>query len=146
LTRGGGTELRPVETTGTSDTIIAGGQTMRDGTPPRTPDRHHLTPNRREVLRLAAAGAAAGLAAPEPLASVRQARRPAKRVVVAGAGIGGLCCAYELMERGHDVTVLEAAGRPGGHVRTIHDPLPDGLYADVGAEHFTRPRYDHYWK
>ena len=43
------------------------------------------------------------------------------------------------MDRGHDVTVLEASGRPGGHVRTIHDPLPDGLYADVGAEHFTKP-------
>src|SRR5215831_10704496 len=70
--------------------------------------------------------------------------RPARRVVVAGAGIGGLCCAYELMERGHDVTVLEAAGRPGGHVRTIHDPLPDGLYADLGAEQCTRPGYELY--
>lgn len=50
------------------------------------------------------------------------------------------------MERGHDVTVLEASGRPGGHVKTIHDPLPDGLYADVGAEHFTRPGYDQFWK
>ena len=69
-----------------------------------------------------------------------------KRVIVAGAGIGGLCCAFELMERGHDVTVLEASGRPGGHVKTIHDPLPDGLYADVGAEHFTKPGYDQYWK
>ena len=42
--------------------------------------------------------------------------------------------------------MLEASGRPGGHVKTIHDPLPDGLYADVGAEHFTRPGYDQYWK
>ena len=50
------------------------------------------------------------------------------------------------MERGHEVTVLEASGRPGGHVKTIHDPLPDGLYADVGAEHFTRPGYEQYWK
>jgi monoamine oxidase len=50
------------------------------------------------------------------------------------------------MERGHDVTVLEASGRAGGHVRTIHDPLADGLYADVGAEHFTRPGYEQYWK
>src|SRR5438309_1152229 len=50
------------------------------------------------------------------------------------------------MERGHEVTVLEASGRPGGHVRTIRDPLPSGLYADVGAEHFTRPGYDQYWK
>src|SRR5205823_9340097 len=72
--------------------------------------------------------------------------RPSKRVIVAGGGIGGLCTACELMERGHDVTVLEASGRPGGHVRTIRDPLPDGLYADVGAEHFTKPGYDQYWK
>ena len=41
--------------------------------------------------------------------------------------------------RGVDVTLLEASGRTGGHVMTIHDPLPDGLYADVGAEHFTEP-------
>jgi monoamine oxidase len=70
----------------------------------------------------------------------------ARSVIVVGAGIGGLCCAFELMERGHRVTVLEAAGRTGGHVKTIRDPLPDGLYADVGAEHFTRPGYELYWK
>ena len=67
-----------------------------------------------------------------------------KRVVVVGGGIGGLSCAYELMERGHDVTLLEGSRRTGGHVKTIHDPLPDGLYADVGAEHFTNPGYDEY--
>src|SRR5438477_6682333 len=72
--------------------------------------------------------------------------RRSKRIIVAGGGIGGLCCAFELTERGHDVTVLEAAGRPGGHVRSIRDPLPDGLYADLGAEHFTRPGYHQYWK
>src|SRR3954452_11494595 len=78
---------------------------------------------------------------PKPKAGKRR-----KRVIVAGGGIGGLRCAFELMERGHDVTVLEASGRAGAHVKTIHDPLPDGLYADVGAEHFTRPGYDQYWK
>jgi monoamine oxidase len=81
------------------------------------------------------------IAASEPKAAGRS-----KRIVVAGGGIGGLCCAYELMERGHDVTVLEASGRAGGHVRTIRDPLPGGLYADVGAEHFTKPGYDQLWK
>jgi monoamine oxidase len=50
------------------------------------------------------------------------------------------------MERGHDVTVLEASRRTGGHVKTIRDPLPDGLYADVGAEHFTKPGYEEYWR
>ena len=28
----------------------------------------------------------------------------------------------------------------------MRDPLPDGLYADVGAEHFTKPGYTQYWK
>jgi len=43
------------------------------------------------------------------------------------------------MKLGHDVTVLEAAGRPGGHVRTIHDPLPDGLYADLAPSNAPNP-------
>jgi monoamine oxidase len=115
-------------------------------TPPGADERRWPDLNRRDALRVAASGIVANLAATETRASIQQSRRPAKRVIVAGAGIGGLCCAYELMERGHDVTVLEASGRPGGHVRTIHDPLPDGLYADVGAEHFTRPGYEQYWK
>jgi monoamine oxidase len=72
------------------------------------------------------------------------AARP-KRVIVAGGGIAGLCCGYELMKRGHDVTVLEASGRVGGHVRTVRDGLADGLYVDAGAEHFTKPGYDLYW-
>ena len=105
-----------------------------------------LPMTRRESFKLASTALASVSAAPLlNLARAAQAPRP-KKVIVAGAGIGGLCCAYELMERGHEVTVLEASGRAGGHVRTIHDPLPDGLYADVGAEHFTRPGYDQYWK
>jgi len=102
--------------------------------------------SRRALLKLAGAGAVAGLIAPQAHSAEQPNRKRAKRVIVAGGGIGGLCCAYELMEQGHDVTLLEASGRAGGHVRTMHDPLPDGLYADVGAEHFTRPGYEQYWK
>jgi monoamine oxidase len=69
-----------------------------------------------------------------------------KKIIVAGAGIAGLCCAYELMKMGHDVTVLEASGRHGGHVFTVRDGLSDELYADGGAEQITKPGYERYWE
>jgi oxygen-dependent protoporphyrinogen oxidase len=40
------------------------------------------------------------------------------KVVVVGAGVGGLACAHALSERGVDVTVLESATRPGGLLRS----------------------------
>lgn len=99
--------------------------------------------NRRTALKTGTA-LLAGLALPR-LAGAAEGRRP-RRVIVAGAGIAGLSCAYELMQRGHEVTVLEASARTGGHVKTIRDPLPDGLYADVGAENFPgRPAYALVW-
>ena len=94
--------------------------------------------SRRWLLK-AAVGSAA-LAVPARPAAARP-----KRVIVGGGGIAGLCCAYELMKRGHDVTLLEAAERAGGHVRTWREGLPDGLYVDAGAEHFTKPGYERYW-
>lgn len=99
---------------------------------------------RRDAVKTMACTALAGLSRTATADEPPRTKR--KRVIVAGGGIGGLCCAFELMDRGHDVTLLEASGRPGGHVKTIHDPLPDGLYADVGAEHFTKPGYDKFWK
>ncbi len=65
-----------------------------------------------------------------------------KKVVIGGAGITGLCCGYELMRAGIDVTILEAAGRYSGHVFTGSDGLSDGLYADFGADHITKPGYE----
>ena len=92
-----------------------------------------LALTRREALQLASAA----------LVPLRQ--RPAKRVIVAGAGIAGLSCAWELVRRGHEVTVLEASNRTGGHVFTFRTGLDDGLYADAGAEQFTQPGYERYW-
>src|SRR6266478_2916117 len=100
---------------------------------------------RRDMLRMSGT-AVAGLANSMIPSSNGQSAGAKKRVIVIGAGIAGLSCAYELMKRGHDVTVLEASGRPGGHVRTSHDPFADGLYADLGAEHFYYPGYTEYWR
>ena len=73
-------------------------------------------------------------------------RSPSKKIIVGGAGLGGLCCAYELMKKGHDVTVLEASGRHGGHIFTVHDGLSDGLYGDFGQEHIVKPGYKLYFE
>jgi monoamine oxidase len=54
-------------------------------------------------------------------------------VIVVGAGPAGLTCAYELVQAGHHVTVLEARDRPGGRLWTLREPLPAGLLAEVGA-------------
>ncbi len=76
-----------------------------------------------------------------------EATKPAKKkIIVAGAGITGLCCGYELMKSGHDVTILEAAGRHGGHVFTGRDGLSDGMYADFGADHITKPGYERFFE
>ncbi len=61
------------------------------------------------------------------------AARVPKTVLVVGAGLAGLTCAWELARAGHRVTVLEARPRPGGRVWTMRAPLPAGLLAEVGA-------------
>ena len=110
---------------------------------------------RREFIKMSAGAGIATLAAPniiqadeniDATSNTGGRFKASKKVIVAGAGIGGLCCGYELMKKGHDVVVLEASGRHGGHVFTGRDGLSDGLYADLGAEHITKPGYERYWE
>jgi len=57
------------------------------------------------------------------------------RVVVIGAGMAGLTAARDLMEGGHQVTVLDKGRRAGGRMATrVFD---DGTRADSGAQFFT---------
>src|SRR5215468_6601574 len=101
---------------------------------------------RRDVIQVAGGAIAAVASGPLEAWQAAKGGGAKKKVIVMGAGISGLSCAYELKRRGHEVTVLEASGRPGGHVRTFHDQFADGLYADIGAEHFYYPGYTDYWR
>jgi 1-hydroxycarotenoid 3,4-desaturase len=56
------------------------------------------------------------------------------RVVVVGAGVGGLVSALLLAARGLDVTLLERAHEPGGKMRAV---LAGGLPIDSGPTVFT---------
>lgn len=90
--------------------------------------------SRREFLRLLALASAAPLTAGRLLAQVDAAVKPGKplKVIIAGAGLAGLCAAYELEKRGHQCVILEADGSHiGGRVRTLR--LPDGLHGEAGA-------------
>ena len=63
-----------------------------------------------------------------------EARPGDPRVVVVGAGIGGLCSALLLAARGLSVTLVEAAPAPGGKMRRLR---VDGADIDAGPTVFT---------
>lgn len=87
--------------------------------------------NRRQFLQrgaIAAAGVALSRSPAFAFAGV-----PPKRIIIIGAGMAGLSAGYELIQLGHDVTILEARSRPGGRVHTLREPFDDGLYAEAGA-------------
>jgi monoamine oxidase len=97
--------------------------------------------DRRTILRALGLTGAATLAAgyrPDvsPGASARShqaGNSGSEKVVVLGAGLAGLGAAYNLMNRGYDVTVLEAQDRPGGRVLTVRDGFQNGGFAEMGA-------------
>jgi glutamate synthase (NADPH/NADH) small chain len=54
-----------------------------------------------------------------------------KRVAIIGAGPAGLACATKLLEKGHNVTLVDKARRLGGTPETT---IPAARYADASAE------------
>src|SRR5918997_3362523 len=88
-----------------------------------------------------------------------QGRGNATKVLVLGAGVAGLCAAYELGKAGYDVGLLEARQRPGGRNWTARGgttetsldgvtqtcAFDDGQYMNVGParipQHHTTLEY-----
>ena len=90
---------------------------------------------RRELLRdagLAGAvvlgGAAFGRFAPAAGAN------PPLRIVVVGAGLAGLTCAYRLQQAGFTASIHEAADRVGGRCWTLRGAFADGQIVERGGE------------
>jgi hypothetical protein len=81
--------------------------------------------NRRSFL----AAAAAAAFAPATFARAAEGKR---RVIVVGAGLAGLSCAYELRKLGFERVVLEGQGRAGGRVQTLREGL-DGTEPTASA-------------
>src|SRR5829696_3940565 len=105
----GGTRMARTPLAGTLQQIAA--EVSADaGTAPR--------PTRRQLL---AAGAGAGVAAAAAASRFAPAARAADspRIVVVGAGLAGLSCAYRLNQAGYAAQVHEASDRIGGRCWTI---------------------------
>jgi len=95
---------------------------------------------RRRVVGLGATAAAALASGWRPRTAAAVSLVPTQQpqhVLVLGAGLAGLAAAWELVEAGHEVTVLEARSRPGGRIRTLRSSFADGLHAEAGGMAFS---------
>ncbi len=89
--------------------------------------------NRRNFLKNSTA-ATTGLLLPIGLTASPQ--KTSKKVVVLGAGLAGLTAAWELVQAGHEVIVVEARNRSGGRVLTLREGFTPGLTAEAGGMSF----------
>lgn len=77
-------------------------------------------------------GAVATLAPLTQLNAMGTPHPEKKKIIIIGAGLAGLCAAYELEQRGHEIVLLEAStSHSGGRVRTVQ--FGDGQTGELGA-------------
>lgn len=112
-------------------------RTLRDSPSPVDPSyvppgaARTTTLGRRTFIQQAGVGIAALAGA--PLLSAKKTKPNAKLVVV-GAGLAGLTCAYRLKRAGLDATIYEANTRLGGRCWTRRGDFMDGQFAEHGGE------------
>jgi monoamine oxidase len=88
--------------------------------------------SRRRFLRTAVT-ATAGAAITPLFAQCECACEP-PRVVIVGAGVAGLVCAYRLQQSGIPSRVIEASTRVGGRMFSLRNSFPDNQVAELGGE------------
>jgi monoamine oxidase len=88
--------------------------------------------SRRRFLRMAVTATAG--AAITPLLSQCQCASEPPRVVIVGAGVAGLVCAYRLQQNGIPARVIEASTRVGGRMFSLRNYFPDNQVAELGGE------------
>ena len=91
--------------------------------------------SRRSFIKKMSAASSLAALSSLSVSSILQGSSDDKRIIVVGAGLAGLSCAYELDQAGFNVILIEARSRPGGRVRTYRDSFADNLYAEMGAEY-----------
>src|SRR5262245_59960071 len=99
-------------------------------------DARHDSPSRRDVIKTSmSAGLLASVGTLRQSAGA-ESRKP--HVVILGAGLAGLCAAYQLQQQGCTYTILEAEKEHvGGRVRTHR--FGDGTYGELGAMRIPKP-------
>ena len=97
-----------------------------------------LTPTRRTFLAGVASTLASCSAVPTAVSGVREGLLPAARrgarIVIVGAGVAGLTCAYRLQQAGFATRIFEANDRVGGRTWTLRDYFAQGQIAEHGGE------------
>ncbi len=88
--------------------------------------------NRRSFLSRAAA--VVGTMASASVISRPVLAAPTSRVVIVGAGLAGLTCAYRLQQAGAAAQVLEASERIGGRMFTLRNAFPERQSTELGGE------------
>lgn len=120
----------------------------------KLPKYAQLSPiSRRTVLKLFSVGTASGLLGysrfskpqptvfqPDVLELPQQLDKPSS-VVVVGAGLAGLACAYELSQRGFAVTLLEKSPLLGGKIASWQINVGDEAFKMEHGFHGFFPQY-----